>query len=196
MCFWNGPLYHTDWFSAKSGVYKDLNGQNGLIREISQATESHKRRRNGKITGAKQLGPFLLSFRRGIICGLSNFGKENVLFNLLFSPHDLNFENVYVFSKTLCQLKYQFLDQLLSETHIGYFSFNNNSIVPPPTDALQNSIMIFDDAATEKQDNVRVYFFIYRHQSVDLFNLYQSYYRIPKQLIRDYANFLIIFKQD
>ena len=35
-----------------------------------------------------------------------------------------------------------------------------------------------------------------RHSNVDCFYLCQSYARIPKHLIRDNANFLMLFKQD
>lgn len=56
--------------------------------------------------------------------------------------------------------------------------------------------MIFDDVACENQTNIRNYFAMGRHKQIDSFYLTQTYSKIPKQLIRDNANFLIIFKQD
>jgi len=142
-------------------------------------------------------GAMLPSTIRAIVCGPSNCGKTNVLISLLESPHGVRFENVYVYSKSLQQPKYQYLENLLSSIdEIGYFTFSNNSDVVPPSEARPNSIFVFDDVACDKQDTVREYFSMGRHSHVDCFYLCQSYARIPKHLIRDNANLLILFKQD
>jgi len=63
--------------------------------------------------------------------------------------------------------------------------------------ARPNSIFVFDDVACDKQDTVKEYFSMGRHSHwVDCFYLCQSNARIPKHLIRDNANLLILFKQD
>lgn len=142
-------------------------------------------------------GNMLPTTIRGIICGPSNCGKTNVLISLIESPHGVHFENVYVYSKSLQQPKYRYLENLLlSIDEIGYFTFSNNSDVIPPSEALPNSIFIFDDVACDKQDTIREYFAMGRHSSVDCFYLCQTYAKIPKHLIRDNANLLILFKQD
>ena len=134
---------------------------------------------------------------RSIICGPSSCGKTNVLISLLESPHGVRFENVYLYSKSLQQPKYQYLKNLLTSIdEIGYFTFSNNSDVIQPNEALPNSIFIFDDVACDKQDTIREYFAMGRHADVDCFYLCQTYARIPKHLIRDNANLLILFKQD
>ena len=84
----------------------------------------------------------------------------------------------------------------MSIDEIGYFTFFNNSDVVPPSEARPNSIFIFDDVACDKQDAVREYFSMGRHSNVDCFYLCQTYAKIPKHLIRDNANLLILFKQD
>lgn len=76
------------------------------------------------------------------------------------------------------------------------FIYNDNNEVLHPNDALANSIMIFDDVACENQINIRNYFAMGRHRQIDCFYLSQTYSKIPKQLLRDNANLLIIFKQD
>lgn len=142
-------------------------------------------------------GNMLPTTIRGIICGPSNCGKTNVLISLIESPHGVHFENVYVYSKSLQQPKYRYLEKLLlSIDEIRYFTFSNNSDVVPPSEALPNSIFIFDDVACDKQDAIREYFAMGRHSSVDCFYLCQTYAKIPKHLIRDNANLLILFKQD
>jgi len=96
---------------------------------------------------------------RAIICGPSNCGKTNVLINLLESPHGVRFANVYVYSKSLQQLKYQYLENLLSSIDkICYFTFSNNSDIIPPSEARPNSIFVFVNVACDKQDTVREYF--------------------------------------
>lgn len=147
--------------------------------------------------GTRKHGNMLPSAIRGIICGPSNCGKTNVLMSLLESPQGLHFENLYVYSKSLQQPKYRYLENLmLGIDEIGYFTFSNNSEVIPPVEALPNSIFVFDDVACDKQDAIREYFAMGRHSNVDCFYLCQTYAKIPKHLIRDNANLLIIFKQD
>jgi len=78
---------------------------------------------------------------------------------------------------------------------MGYHTFSHNDGVLDPSEAKYNSIMIFDDVACEKQDNIRSYFCMGRHQNIDSFYLCQTYSHILKHLIRDNANFIIMFKQ-
>ena len=96
---------------------------------------------------------------RGIICGPSNCDKSNMLISLLESRNGIRFENVYVYSKSLQQSKYRYLENLLAPIkEIGYFTFSNNNNVLSPNEALPNSIFVFDDVACDKQDAIREYF--------------------------------------
>lgn len=113
-------------------------------------------------------GTLLPSTIRCIVCGPSNSGKTNLVFSLLFDPNGLKFENLYIFSKSLYQPKYQFLKSVLPE-EIGYFAFDENTQVLPSNEAKMNSIMIFDDIACEKHDNIRNYFCMGRHNNIDSF---------------------------
>ena len=109
----------------------------------------------------------------------------------------MRFDNVYVYSKSLNQFKYRFLKELLQPIDgVQYFSFSEHEEVVGPDNALPNSIIVFDDIACEKQENVRVFFCMGRHKKVDCFYLCQSYAHIPKQLVRDNVNLLAIFRQD
>lgn len=145
----------------------------------------------------KRHGDLLPNSVRAVICGPSNCGKTNTLLALITHPHGLRFENVYVYSKSLNQPKYQFLKRLLESVKgVRYFPFNDHEQVIKPEDAYPNSIMIFDDVACEKQDNMRAFFCMGRHRDVDCFYLCQTYARIPKHLIRDNTNLLILFRQD
>ena len=109
----------------------------------------------------KRKHEMLPSIIRGIICCPLNCGNTNVLISLLESPNGVRFENVYVYSKSLQQSKYRYLENLFTSIdEIGYFTFSNNNDVVPLSEARSNSIFIFDDVACDKQDAVREYFSI------------------------------------
>lgn len=155
---------------------------------VNKNVSSKKRKRHGDL---------LPDSIRCITCGPSNCGKTNLILNLIFSPKGLYFENVYVFSKSLYQSKYKFLECVLKNmTEIGYSAFSENDEVPHPSDVKPNSVMIFDDVACGKQTNIKNYFSMGRHNNVDTFYICQTYSFVPKQLVRDNSNLLIIFKQD
>lgn len=142
-------------------------------------------------------GNLLPNTIRCIICGPSNCGKTNLVIGLLLHENGLNYRNVYVYSKTLHQPKYIFLEKVLNMVQgISFAKYRDNEEVLSPQDAKSNSVIIFDDVACENQSNMRDYFAMGRHKYIDCFYLNQTYTKIPKQLIRDNANLLVIFKQD
>lgn len=145
----------------------------------------------------KRHGSLLPSSIRALLIGPSNCGKTNVMISLLTHPSGLRFENVYIYSKSLYQPKYEYLRKILSPINgLGYYTFSDANNIVEPSDAKPNSIFIFDDVMCEKQDVIRSYFSMGRHKNVDVFYLAQTYSRVPKQLVRDNANFIIMFKQD
>ena len=134
---------------------------------------------------------------RAVFCGPSNCGKTNALLALILHPNGLKFNNVYVYSKSLKQPKYKFLEWVLNDVdEVGYYPFSEHEEVVPPNEAQPNSIIVFDDVACEKQDNMRSFFCMGRHAHVDSFYLCQTYARIPKHLVRDNVNLLLLFRQD
>jgi len=48
---------------------------------------------------------------RALIVGPSNCGKTNIVLSLIKSPNGLKLENVYIFSKSLNQHKYEYLEK-------------------------------------------------------------------------------------
>jgi len=140
---------------------------------------------------------FLPNTIRAFVVSPSNCGKTNFRLSLIESPSGIKFENIYVFSKSLNQPKYEYLEKLIKPTKgMGYYTFSQNDEVLPPAKAKENSIMIFDDVTCEKQNNIRSYFCMGRHKNIDSFYLCQTYTHIPKHLIRDNGNMIIMFKQD
>lgn len=147
---------------------------------------------------AKKHSELLPNSIRCIIAGPSNCGKTNLLISLIESEHGLKFENVYIYSKTLEQDKYEYLKKILNTIKgIGFYPFSMSDKVIAPNQAKKNSIMIFDDVICDKnQENIRNYFCLGRHRNIDCFYLTQTYTKVSKHLIRDNCNFLILFRQD
>lgn len=149
------------------------------------------------INEKKKHSEFFPNSIRGLIVGPSNCGKTNVLLSMLLDSNGLKFERIYIYSKSLHQPKYRYLKKLVDSIKgMEYNEFSNNCDIMPPGEAKRNSIFIFDDVACDKQNNIREYFCMGRHNGVDSFYLCQSYTHIPKHLIRDNANYIILFKQD
>lgn len=142
-------------------------------------------------------GNLLPNTVRCIISGPSNCGKTNVVFNLITQPNGLKFNNVYIFSKSLNQPKYKLLDKVLTETsEVNFYKYSENDNIMEPNQANPYSIFIFDDVACENHNSIRSYFAMGRHNNVDSIYIGQTYSKIPKQLIRDNANVLVVFRQD
>ena len=56
--------------------------------------------------------------------------------------------------------------------------------------------MAFDNLLLEKQNTCESYYVISRHSNVDCFYLAQNYFKLPRQTIRENANFVCLFPQD
>lgn len=160
------------------------------LERLAGSPDSNKRKR-------PKHGSLLPQSIRCIVCGPSNCGKTNLMFSLLTDPKGLRYANVYVFSKSLHQPKYTLLSQLFKRIpEIGYYAYENSEDVKSPNQTKANSIMVFDDVACDSQDHMRAYFSMGRHSGVDCFYLTQTYTRVPKHLLRDNANLIVLFRQD
>lgn len=134
---------------------------------------------------------------RALICGSSGSGKTNLIICLLVHKNGLKFTNVYICSRSLQQEKYIYLKQIFNLVpEIGFWTVDTTQDIISPDEAQENSVIIFDDISMDEQENIRKYFSMGRHRHIDCFYLCQSYARIPKHLIRDNANIIILFKQD
>lgn len=135
--------------------------------------------------------------KRALIVGPSNSGKTNVMLALLEHPNGIRFENVYLYSKSLQQPKYDYLRRLLKPLkEIDFFEYETDENIISPQNIKPNSVIIFDDIQCNSQSVIREYFTHGRHKNTDCFFLFQGYSSILKRLIRENANLLILFKQD
>jgi hypothetical protein len=142
-------------------------------------------------------GTLLPNTVRCIVCGPSNCGKTNIVFNLITHPNGLKFNNIYIFSKSLVQPKYQLLEKIIADVEgVNLYKFDASDKIIQPNEAKPYSVFLFDDVSCENHDTIRNYFAMGRHHNIDCIYIGQTYSKIPKQLIRDNANFIIIFRQD
>jgi hypothetical protein len=76
--------------------------------------------------------------------------------------------------------------------------YESSEDVPDPKDLdeTKKNLMIFDDLQLEKQNTCEKYYIRDRHSNVDCFYLAQNYFRLPRQTIRENANFICLFPQD
>lgn len=140
---------------------------------------------------------------RGLICGPSGAGKSCTVLSLLLHPNGLRFENVYVFSRTLNQEKYQYLKRVLESLapEIGYYPYGTavdegQVKLLRPDEIKPHSIVIFDDIITKDYEILREYFAMSRHFVLDLFFCTHSYVLVPKNLIRINLTMIVMFKMD
>jgi len=148
-------------------------------------------------TSTSRHGPLFPNTVRSLVLGSSGCGKTNLIYFLLVGENGLRFKNVYIYSKTIQQPKYQLLKQIIDEIDdINIFMFYENDQVISPEKVLPDSVFIMDDVIGEQQGIIREYFSRGRHNKVDILYLAQSYSKVPKQLIRDNANLIVLFKQD
>ena len=120
------------------------------------------------------------------------------MYNLITHINGLKFENIYLYTKTPNQEKYVLLKNIIHGIKgVNLYIFTNAEKVIKPNMVKQNSIFIFDDVICDNQTPIRDFFSMGRHSGANsIFYLAQTYSKIPKQLVRDNTNFLIIFKQD
>ena len=76
--------------------------------------------------------------------------------------------------------------------------FNDVNMIPDPTehDASQKNLLVLDDIMLSPQNSIEQYFSRGRHSNVDVIYITQSYFRLPRQTIRENANLFVLFPQD
>ena len=70
--------------------------------------------------------------------------------------------------------------------------------IPDPAehDPKLNNLLVLDDVMLGPQSKAEAYYSRGRHNSVDTIYITQSYFRLPRQTVRENANFYIFFPQD
>ena len=75
---------------------------------------------------------------------------------------------------------------------------NDVSAIPDPIehDSSSRNLLVLDDVMLSPQNKVEAYFTRGRHNNVDVIYITQSYFRLPRQTIRENGNIFMFFLQD
>ena len=83
-----------------------------------------------------------------------------------------------------------------SDIECQFYEYPNDVPDPRDLESHHKNLMIFDDLLLEPQNKCETYYIRGRHSNVDCFYLSQNYFKLPRQTIRENANFICLFKQD
>ena len=140
--------------------------------------------------------PLLPQNIHGLIVGKSNCGKTTLLLNLLLQPDWLDYNNFFVFGKSLHQQEYQILiyhHRKLSTRTVALEAvscvkadfYDDCASIPEPADLNVNerNLLILDDCFLGPQKKAEAYYTRGRHNNCDTFYISQNYFRLPRQTI-------------
>ena len=76
--------------------------------------------------------------------------------------------------------------------------YDDCSAIPDPADlnVSEKNLLILDDCFLGPQNKAEAYYTRGRHNNCDTFYISQNYFRLPRQTIRENANFIVLFSQD
>ena len=83
-----------------------------------------------------------------------------------------------------------------SNVKCNFFGMASDIPDPRELDSEDKNLMIFDNLLLEKQSKCECYYIRGIHCNVDRFYLLQNYFKLPRQTIRENANFICLFPQD
>ena len=82
-----------------------------------------------------------------------------------------------------------------SDIECNFYQWAEDVTDPRELSSEKNNLMVFDDLLLEKQNTCESYYVRGRHSDVDCFYLAQNYFTLPRQTIRENANFMYQFLQ-
>ena len=76
--------------------------------------------------------------------------------------------------------------------------YDDCAMIPDPTElaVVEKNLLVLDDCFLGPQNKAEAYYTRGRHNNCDTFYISQNYFRLPRQTIRENANFIILFPQD
>ena len=76
--------------------------------------------------------------------------------------------------------------------------YSDCAMIPDPStlNVNEKTLLILDDCFLGPQSKAEAYYTRGRHNNCDTFYISQNYFRLPRQTIRENANFVILFPQD
>ena len=133
---------------------------------------------------------------RMLICGPSGSGKTNLLMNILLKPL-IQYDELYLYSKSLDQPKYSFLRERLENVGDDILFESNDEIIPiddMPTEG--QKVVVFDDFICENQKSLIEYFIRGRNKNCSIIYLAQSFFKCPKDIRLNCSHFCVFDTND
>ena len=113
---------------------------------------------------------------RIIATGKNGSGKTSTVLSMLFSPNGLRFSSVYLFSRSLDQDKYRYLENVFAGLpEIPLYKFSSDTEIEPVETIPSYSTVIFDDIPSFKTTVIQSYFALGRHRFIDTVYICQSF---------------------
>ena len=149
------------------------------------------------------LHPDMLDYDTLTVCGRSLHQPEYKImkraFSKGFSKNQVNelFKNQHELQKEDPE---EFIDNYDGPCKGGINARFSDDVddIPDPSqhDPMKKNLLVFDDIMLGPQNKSEAYYTRGRHNNVDVFYIAQSYFRLPRQTVRENANLFIFFKQD
>ena len=82
------------------------------------------------------------------------------------------------------------------EIQADFYDDCQNIPDPSALDPTQKNLLLLDDCFLGKQNIAEAYYTHGRHNNCDKIYIAQNYFRLPRHIIRENSNFIILFPQD
>ena len=83
-----------------------------------------------------------------------------------------------------------------SDVECNFYQSAEDVPEPRELNSEKRNLMVFDDLLLEKQNTCESCYVRGRHSNVDCFYLAQNYFKLPRQTVRENANFICMFPLD
>ena len=149
------------------------------------------------------LEPDIIDYNKLMVCGRSLHQPEYKVMRAGFDKGLSKNQVRTLFRKQREVMEAGGIDNVVSTVYnqkggIDATFFNDVDMIPDPSkhDPSQRNLLVLDDIMLGPQNKVESYFTRGRHNNVDVIYITQSYFRLPRQTIRENANLFIFFPQD
>ena len=151
------------------------------------------------------LEPDMLDYDNLIVCGPS---LHQPIYNVMNKGFSVNLSKNQVrnlFKKQeLIKEDYRDIDEifenneLIGDGGVNAEFIDDVDLIPDPSefDESKKNVLVLDDVLLGPQNKIEDMYTRGRHNGIDTFYLAQNYFKLPRQTIRENANFIVLFPQD
>ena len=111
--------------------------------------------------------------------------------------------NIFLHHNVLAKVKLSPLDAIdeyngIRDKSVKANFYDDCTMIPDPAElnVEEKNLLILDDCFLGKQNKAEAYYTRGRHNNCDMIYISQNYFRLRRQMIRENANFIILFPQD